>query len=143
VLKRVGPLVLMEGRWVWAVEATDGAGRKSRMVRTFKVNNTLGFLRFSTTRVRVVPLRGGRLVSSFDLIHKSDLAVDVRNSSGYVIRHLARRADVPPGRIAVVWNGKRDDGRVVESGVFRVRVTAVNGLGRVSLERRISVWRDD
>jgi hypothetical protein len=141
--KQVGPLVRMEGRWVWAVEAVDGAARTSRMVRAFKVNNTLGFLRFSTSRMRVVPLRGGRLVISFDLTNKSDLAIIVRNSSGRVIRHLARKADVPPARIAVVWNGKRDDGRVVESGYFRVRVTAVNPLGSVSLERRVYVWRDD
>jgi hypothetical protein len=143
VLKRIGPRMPTEGRWVWAVEATDSAGRESRMVRAFKVNNSLGFMRFSRSRMQVVPRRGGRLVISFSLKRKSRIIAVVRSRTGRIVRHLASRAGVPAGRIAVVWNGKRDSGRVVDSGVFRVRVTAVNAVGRVSLERRISVRRDD
>ena len=56
--KVVGSSVMGDGVWRWVVEATENeSGRVSTMTRSFKVNRTLGHLRLSSERLRVVPGR--------------------------------------------------------------------------------------
>ena len=57
-----------EGRWRWVVNAVDDRGQASRAERVFYLNNTLGYLRVSPSRV-VVRRRGGTLRVGFRLAH--------------------------------------------------------------------------
>jgi hypothetical protein len=47
------------------------------------------------------------------------------------VRTLVVRSGLPPGGYAVIWNGRNDSGRVVDSGRFVATVQARNVLGRV------------
>ncbi len=132
---------MREGRWRWVVDAVDGGGLASRMVRSFVVNRTLGFLRLSKQRMIVYPRRGGRLVASFNLTNPSGVTVTVLNGQGRAVRLLASQSSVQPARVAVLWDGRRSNGTVVGSGSYTIRITARNGLGRVSLERSVHVRR--
>jgi flagellar hook assembly protein FlgD len=111
------------------------------MTRSFVVNRTLGFLRLSKQRMLVYPRRGGRLVASFNLTNPSGVTVTVLNGQGHAVRLLSSQPNVQPARVAVVWDGRRSNGTVVGSGSYTIRITARNGLGRVSLERGVRVHR--
>ena len=139
-VKRLRSRRLPEGTWRWVVEATDGRGLHSRMVRRFTLNNTLGFLTLSKDVMIVRPRRGGRIVISFRLDHAATVDVGIRRNGRLVRRLVASRA-LAPGGYAVVWDGRRNDGRVVYGGVFRSRVQARNQLGSVSLAKRFVVRR--
>jgi hypothetical protein len=132
---------LRDGRWRWVVEAVDGRGRVSRMVRRFVVNKTLGHLRLSKTRMRVVRGSGGRLGVSVVLTRRSSLRVAVRNSAGQLVRVLASRAEQLPGTLGWRWDGRNRGGFVVRGGIYRIRATATNSLGTISLVRAVRVVR--
>jgi hypothetical protein len=131
---------LMEGRWRWVVAGTDTQGRASRMVRRFRVNNTLGFLDLSTRDMRVRPRRGGYLRIGFQAIHTADVRVFIARR-GRTVRHLVSRDGLAPGAYAVIWNGKNGAGRVVRSGKFSAVVRAKNRLGSVGLRKAFRVER--
>jgi hypothetical protein len=141
ITRLLGGTNLPEGTWRWVVHAVDMDGRESQMERTFTLNNTLGHLRLSKTRMTVRRRRGGRIVASWRLANRADIRVRVENAAGRSVRRLAARSDLAPGSYAVVWNGKNRLGRVVQSGVYRIEVKAENGLGRVLLEKRFVVRR--
>jgi hypothetical protein len=130
--------LLPEGRWRWIAYALDNRGRESLMERTFRVNNTLGYFGLTKTRMAVAPRVGGRVVASVRLTHDARLIFSVRRPSGTLVR-LLFSGDLPPGRYAVEWNGKDDNGRVVTEGRYVVRAEARNELGRVALQRSLLV----
>jgi flagellar hook assembly protein FlgD len=109
------------------------------MRRSFVVNKTLGFLRLSKTRMRVVRGRGGRLDVSVALTRRSRVAITVRNSAGRRIRRIAR--EMAPGTVGWRWDGRRGSGSVVRSGRYTVHVRARNRLGTVGLVRAVRVVR--
>jgi hypothetical protein len=130
-----------EGRWRWIVHARDERdGRVSRMRRSFMVNKTLGFLRLSSSRMRVAKRRGGRLGASVVLTHRARVRITVHNSAGRAIRVLAAGAQ-RPRTLAWRWDGRRRGGRVVRPGLYAIRVQARNELGKVSLARAVRVVR--
>ena len=131
----------MEGRWRWVVSGTDLKGRTSRMVRRFRINNTLGYLTLSKTVMKVRRGEGGRLRIGFRLAHTADVSVTIRRLNGRRVRLLARHSGLSPGAYAVIWNGRNDGGRVVRSGTFVVRVRGTNGLGTATLRKEIVVRR--
>jgi Phosphodiester glycosidase/FlgD Ig-like domain len=130
------------GTWRWIAKSVDTRGRRSTMVRRFLVNNTLGHLRFSRYRMRVVPVRGGGLGIAVELTRRSDVTVAVRRvSDGLLVRRLQLSADEAPGTLRFRWDGKNENGYVVRGGLYRIRVKATNSLGTISLERRLRVVR--
>jgi hypothetical protein len=140
ITKSLGPHAVMEGTWRWVVSGTDMKGRDSRMVRRFRVNNTLGFLELSKQTVRVRRGRGGRLRIGFRLTRTSDVRVLIERA-GKVARHLVSRDGLGPNAYAVIWNGRNDAGNVVRGGSFAVVVRAENGLGSVALRKAFTVKR--
>jgi hypothetical protein len=130
------------GAWRWVVEAVDMRGRKSRMVRRFTVNNTLGFLRLSKERMRVRRGRGGKLGASVVLTKRSSFSMTIRRASnGRVVRRLYVNGAQGAGTLGFRWDGRTDGGRVVKSGTYIVRAQARNELGRIALARRLTVVR--
>lgn len=131
----------MEGAWRWIVSGVDLEGRSSRMGRRFRVNNTLGFLTLSTTRMKVRRGRGGRLRIGFKLAQRADVSVTIRRGDDTVVRKLTKQNDLAPGAYAVIWNGRNDAGRVVRSGTFFADVRGTNGLGTATLRKKFVVRR--
>jgi hypothetical protein len=140
ITRRLDRASMREGRWRWVVHAREELrGYESRMRRSFLVNKTLGFLRLSKTRMRVVRGRGGRLDVSVVLTRRSRVAITVRNSAGRRVRKLAR--ELAPGTVGWTWDGRRGSGSVVTGGRYTVRVRARNKLGTVALARSVRVVR--
>ena len=132
-----GP-TLPEGRWRWVTHAVDDRGRESIMDRSFVLNNTLGFLYVSKTRMAVNSRTGGRVHLSVRTAHDSRLKFAVRNARGRDVRVLFS-GDLGPGTYGVMWNGRNDAGRVVSPGTYTVYANARNELGRVTLQRKLRV----
>jgi len=127
-----------EGTWTWTVTAVDAEGVESTSSRTFAVNNTLGFLRLSSPRLRVPAKRPAEVAVSFQLAHQAGVTATVVDRAGALVRRLHRRT-VEPGKVVVVWNGRDRRGRRVASGRYEVRVAARNDIGEVALERALVV----
>ena len=141
VRRAVGAPGMAEGRWRWVAEATETfSGRVSRMQRSFVVNRTLGHLRLSKARMRVVTGKGGTLRFTAGVTRRSTLTVSVRSSSGRVVRVLFR-GTVGRGRHAWRWGGRNASRKVVPSGTYTVRVAASNALGTVALADAVRVVR--
>ena len=138
--KRLRAQGLVEGTWRWVAEATDRRGRESRMVRRFRVNNTLGYLTLSKRTMRVRLGHGGRLRIGFTSTHTANVKVQIERR-GRIIRHLVARDGLPPGAYAVIWNGRNDAGKVVRTGRVAVSVQARNSLGGVDLRKGLRVER--
>lgn len=132
---------LPEGTWEWIVAGVDLKDRGSRMVRRFRVDNTLGFLTLSTRHMEVKRRRGGHLRIGFQLAHTADVTVTVRRPSGRLVRRLVSQSGLAPGGYAVIWDGRNKGGKVVRSGTFVVVVHATNGLGAVDLRKSVLVTR--
>jgi hypothetical protein len=141
VTKDFGGSSRPEGRWRWIVSGVDGQGRSSRMVRRFRINNTLGFLTLSTNDMIIRKRLGGHLRIGFRLAHTADVRVAIRRRSGRLVRRLTSQNDLPPGGYAVIWNGRNDAGSFVHTGRFVVVVGATNGLGAVAIKKRVHVTR--
>ena len=140
IVKRLSPEDLMEGTWRWVAEATDKRARDSRMVRRFRVNNTLGHLTLSTRRMPVRVGHGGRLRIGFKSTHTANVKVLIERD-GRIVRHLVSRDGLTPGAYAVIWNGRNDAGKVVSSGRLVASVRAGNNLGPVDLRKGFRVER--
>lgn len=131
---------LLQGTWRWVVSGTDMQGRASRMVRRFRVNNTLGFLDLSTRTMRVRRGRGGHLRIGFKVTRSADVRVAIERA-GRTTRQLISQDGLSAGSYAVIWNGRNDGGKVVGGGTFVVAVRARNSLGWVTLAKGLTVTR--
>lgn len=137
----VGVPGMAEGTWRWVAEATETfSSRVSRIERRFLVNRTLGHLRLSKERMRVVPRRGGRLGISAILTRRSAVEVSVRSGSGRLVR-LLHRGELGSGQHVWRWSGRNASGSVVASRTYTIRVIARNGLGTVGLAKAVRVVR--
>jgi hypothetical protein len=128
-----------EGQWRWVVNATDADGVKSKIERTFKVNNTLGFLELSSPTVKVRKKRGGSLGVTFKIAKRARVVVTVEDR-GRLVRTLLSRWQ-SPGAVAVTWDARAEGGQVVLPGQYTVVVEARNKLGIVELSRPVDVRR--
>lgn len=133
-------LVEPEGRWRWSVTAVDADGRRSTADRSFSLNNTLGFISVSPTRMIVGKKRGGRLLIGFTLTRPARVSVTITSKTGQLLR-VVRNFNGRAGKVAVLWNGRYPSGRAVYSGTYVAKVAAVNSLGRVELARAFRVRR--
>jgi hypothetical protein len=61
-------------------------------------------------------------VISFVLRKRSEVTVDVLDSSGESVRTLVRDRDEPRGRVSYVWDGRDESGRIVPEARYRPRV---------------------
>jgi hypothetical protein len=132
---------IMEGIWKWVVAGVDGKGRSSQMQRRFRVNNTLGYMVLSKDVMRVRKRVGGRIRIGFRLAHAANVIVRIRKPDGRIVRHLVAQNGLGRGGYAVIWNGKNDAGRVVQSGRFVAGVRAENSLGAIGITKRFVVRR--
>jgi len=128
-----------QGRWRWVVNATDADGVKSKIERTFRVNNTLGFLELSSPTVKVRKKRGGSLGVSFKLAKRARVVVTVQDR-GRVVRTLLSRWK-SRGVVGLTWNTRAEGGQVVLPGGYEIVVEARNKLGIVELSRPVEVRR--
>jgi hypothetical protein len=141
ITRTVGTPGMRNGPWRWVVRATDSrSGRRSKMARHFAVNKTLGFLRLSKERMRVVARRGGRLWVSARLTRRARLAVTVRSSAG-TVRKVLYSGPASRGAHRWLWNGRGTGGKVVRGGVYTIGVRATNELGSVRLREKVRVVR--
>jgi flagellar hook assembly protein FlgD len=127
-----------EGRWRWVVDAVDDRGQQSHAERAFFLNNTLGYLRVSPSRV-VVRSRGGALRVAFRLAHPATVTLTIRTVSGAKVQTVRRKFRA--GTASIRWNGRYGSGIRAFSGPYVASVRAVNAFGPTSLERRFRVLR--
>lgn len=141
IRKVVGFPGMRDGVWRWVVEATENeSGRLSTMTRSFNVNRTLGHLRLSRERLRVVPGRHGRVFISAVLARQAKVGVVVLTRSGQV-RRVLYQGDRGRGKHVWAWDGRRAAGVLVPGGVYVVRVRATNAFGTVTLRDTVRVIR--
>jgi hypothetical protein len=115
-----------EGRWRFVVDATDDLGRVSQAERQFFVNLTLGSLRAPSVRRRAT------LRAAFTLTRAAQVRATVLTATGATVRTLAPRA-LQAGSRSVAWRAQ------VRAGRYRLRVTAQNELGAVTLTAPFTV----
>ena len=108
----------------------------SEAVRTFAVNNTLGFLDLSAERVK----RGATVGVSFTLAHNARLAVSVESQGGTGARTIFAGWH-KLGELDLTWNGRTAGGKVARAGRYTVRVHAENRFGEVELVDSVLVRR--
>ena len=128
-----------EGRWTFAVSATDDQGIASATTRRFSVNSTLASLRVAPVRV-VVRKAGGKAMIGWSQTRAARMKVTIETPQGIVVR-TAASWPLPAGEQSVVWDGRSQSGKPVAGGRYVVRVTATNEVGVVSLTQPISVRR--
>jgi len=128
-----------EGRWKLTVAAVDELGRATTMTQAFVVNTTLGFLHLEP-RVLRLPPKGAVARVIWSLTRQARVGVTVEAPDGSVVRTFSRRL-YRAGEQSVTWNGLGHDRRPVRGGRYTVRVSAVNGLGRVEQTAPLLVRR--
>ncbi len=133
------PVPPAEGRWTLQVSATDDEALASSTTRRFWVNSTLGFLQVQP-RVLRVPPRGRSATIAWTQTRAAQVTVTVETMSGIPVRTVARRR-FEPGQASVTWNGLTPRGRQVFGGLYRIRVSARNEVGSVSLDQQLLVRR--
>ena len=127
-----------EGRWRWVVDAVDDLARPSSSERAFFLNNTLGYLQVSPSRV-VVRRRGGSLRVGFRLTRPARVTLTIETASGAKVRTISKRLRAGEGSIR--WNGRYSSGVRAFAGPYVARVRATNAFGPAELERRFVVRR--
>jgi len=129
-----------EGRWRWTITATDSEGRRSTAERVFMLNNTLGFITVSPSRVVVRKKQGGKLMIGFSLTRPARISATITSRTGQLLR-VVRNANAPAGKVAVVWDGRYPNGKPVFAGTYVAKVVATNSVGRTELARSFQVRR--
>jgi len=127
-----------EGLWRWVINAVDDQGEQSKAERVFYLNNTLGYLRVTPSRV-VVRRRGGSLRVGFRLAHPALVTLTIRTASGARVRTIRRR--LRTGKTSIRWNGRYGNGVRAFSGAYVAQVRTSNALGPAELERDFVVRR--
>jgi hypothetical protein len=133
------PLPPAEGRWTLTVAAMDDQGLASTAVRRFWVNSTLGYLGVQP-RTLFLPPTGRNATIAWTQARAGQVVVTVETLGGIVVRTIVKqRFEVGPA--SVIWDGRQRDGRAAFGGLYRIRVSARNEVGTVSLEQQLRVRR--
>jgi hypothetical protein len=66
---------------------------------------------------------GGSTTIAFDLAREAEVAIDVFNPAGRIVRRLSP-GTLPAGPHAIVWDGAGDGGARLTPGVYFVRLRA-------------------
>jgi Phosphodiester glycosidase len=131
---------LAEGRWTVTITSTDDLMQTSTTTRRFWVNSTLGFVKVKPRTLLLRPKSARRATVSWSQARPARVTVTVETPSGLIVHRLARRT-FEPGTPAVVWDGRLRSRKFAPGGTYRVRVTASNQIGTVTLERPLRVRR--
>jgi hypothetical protein len=130
------PAAPAEGRWQLTVTSTDDLARPSTARQTFRVNNTLGFVRLASSRIVIRQKGGQRLRAGVTLTRPARVVATIETPSGVRVSTAAIR-NAPAGRFTLQWPGTTNGGRsLVYSGRYVLRFRAVNQLGAVELTSR-------
>ncbi len=125
------------GTWKLDVKAVDDLGRASSIVRTFVVDDTLGFVR--APRRLAVPPDGRAIRVSWRLFRPARVFVTVHDAAGRVVRRgLAPTGTLEGGDHEATWDGLDAGGKRL-AGTFTVRVIARSTLGASRLETPITL----
>jgi hypothetical protein len=117
-----------EGVYHWNVTATDDLGRTSADDRTFRLDNTLGFLRLSPGARRI----------DFTLSRDANIRVTIETPGGGVLRTVASGLR-PAGPVAVLWNGRNAKRKLFKQGSYAVRVSATSPIGLTALRAPLRI----
>jgi hypothetical protein len=79
-----------KGAGAGSVDALDDRGQQSHAERAFYLNNTLGYLRVSPSRI-VLRRRGGALRVAFRLAHPATVTLKISTVSGATVQTVRRR----------------------------------------------------
>jgi hypothetical protein len=129
----------IEGRWRWIVTATVDRGQTSRAERDFDLNDTLGFPVGAQTPL-TIPRRAPRVVAAFKLSRAATVTTRIKTGSGVVLRSFPKQ-QATAGDVSVAWDGRTNSGGAVFSGRYVAEATAVNDLGRVTLDATFDLNR--
>jgi hypothetical protein len=119
-----------EGVYHWNVTATDDLGRTSADDRTFRLDNTLGFLRISPGARRI----------DFTLARDANIRVTIESPGGVVLRTVATGLR-PAGAVTVLWNGRNARKKLFKRGSYAVRVSATSPVGLSALRVPLKIVR--
>jgi len=112
--------------------AASGSYRLHAAPTTVDVAEDDGPTRTALTAIAPNPFTGAAAVA-FELSRAGELALEVFDVRGARVRTLARGA-WPEGHHRLTWDGRDQDGRVVPSGVYLVRLQA----GGVRVSRKVA-----
>jgi Phosphodiester glycosidase/FlgD Ig-like domain len=129
-----------EGRWTLTVTSTDDLAQTSTTTRRFWVNSTLGSVKVEPRTLLLRPKRARSATVTWSQARPALVTVRVETSSGLLVRRLARRT-FETGKPAVSWDGRLRNRKLAPGGTYRVRVTASNQVGTVTLEAPLRVRR--
>lgn len=128
-----------EGAWRFSVSAVDDQGQTSTADRSFSLNRTLGFLAVSPSLLRV-SAGGPSLAASFTLARPATVRATVETAAGAVVA-VPARANLVAGPQTIAWSGRVSGNKLAHTGRYRLRIAAVNELGRTELAQPFSVRR--
>jgi flagellar hook assembly protein FlgD len=121
-----------EGKWTFAVTATDDLKRTTTATRDFVLDDTLASLQVTPVVATLRPKARGLLAATFQLVQPATVTATVETRSGVVIATLLN-AKLQPGPQKVLWNGRTGTGALAFGGAYQVHVVATNSIGKVSL----------
>ncbi len=121
-----------EGKWTFAVTATDDLGRTTTATREFVLDQTLASLQVTPGVATLRPKAPGLLAATFELVHPATVTATIETRSGIVIATLLS-AKLQPGPQTLLWNGRTGTGALAFGGAYQVRIVATNSIGKVSL----------
>jgi hypothetical protein len=119
-----------EGVYHWNVTAMDDLGRTSTDDRTFRLDNTLGFLRVSPGARRI----------DFTLARDASIRVTIESPGGVVLRTVASGLR-PAGPVTALWNGRDARRKLFRQGTYAVRVSATSPIGLSALRVPLRIVR--
>jgi hypothetical protein len=127
-----------EGRYQFAVSATDDQGQSSTATQPFSLNDTLGFLSLPATAVlrTVAPA----LSATYQLARPALVTAQIQTQSGIVLRTLLKGQQVA-GPQTVAWDGRLASGALAFGGAYRVVVSAQNAVGTAMLAQTFNAQR--
>lgn len=80
-------------------------------------------LKVTTLNADPSPFEGSTVIS-FDIPIETTVFLEVQSVTGYQVRLLIDNEVRPAGHWEIEWDGKNNDGEVIENGVYLIHVTA-------------------
>ena len=121
-----------------AISSVDDQGLPSSVTKRFAVNSTIGFLRVTPSRLVLRSTSAASAPIRWQQARAAQVKVTVETREGIVLRTISNEK-LEPGEQSASWNGRSQNGKLVGSGSYVVRVAATNELGSVSLTRPLTV----
>jgi PKD repeat protein len=122
---------------LWAYALPDNAiiiqGARPELA---DISATPGYFSPAYNPYGVIPV--GYTTLSFNLSESTNIELDIKNSSGVLVRTI-RRVNLPAGTNAVIWDGKDNDGNLVKEGTYSISLIAIDDSGNRSLPRYAAV----